>query len=231
MPDGRCSPTILPLQPGHVRAVCDLYESTAWFHYGLDTDYYSVPSVQEFAAIRHSMESICANRSDAGAFVALLDEEVVGFVCFETEEEGYLDTNYNGLLGLITELYTSEMARGRGVGAMLLRHAEEALIHRGCVAFKLQVATQNSAAIQFYQRCGWNAPQQHLMFKRSAGTGCGPRNELRRTQTSEISRSLCASPMPLVGQSAAVFSLGVVVGAITASLVACARVRTVQATR
>ena len=66
-------------------------------------------------------------------------------------------------------MYVKDVARGRGAGAALVRAAEKALASQGCVGFKLQVATGNMAAIQFYQRSGWHAPQQCLMYKRAPG--------------------------------------------------------------
>jgi ribosomal protein S18 acetylase RimI-like enzyme len=52
-------------------------------------------------------------------------------------------------------LATQPEARGRGVGAALLEAAAEAARHRGCRALRLEVRTDNAAAIGLYERAGF----------------------------------------------------------------------------
>jgi ribosomal protein S18 acetylase RimI-like enzyme len=52
-------------------------------------------------------------------------------------------------------LATQPEARGRGVGAALLEAAAEAARHRGCRALRLEVRTDNTAAIGLYERAGF----------------------------------------------------------------------------
>ncbi|PKM04217.1 MAG: hypothetical protein CVV15_11780 [Gammaproteobacteria bacterium HGW-Gammaproteobacteria-5] len=57
-------------------------------------------------------------------------------------------------------LIVASSARGRGLGAQLLRDAEQAARDRDCQWLRLEVRTDNTAAIALYQRAGYRVVGQ-----------------------------------------------------------------------
>lgn len=55
----------------------------------------------------------------------------------------------------VYSLATRPEARGRGIGAALLRAATAAARRRGCRVLRLEVRTDNAAAIALYERLGY----------------------------------------------------------------------------
>ncbi len=67
-----------------------------------------------------------------------------------------------GLLGFVSiegselaKLYVSSQARGKGVAAALLSHAEGQLYERGVVEAEIHCTQGNKRAQRFYEREGW----------------------------------------------------------------------------
>lgn len=58
-------------------------------------------------------------------------------------------------LGRIYSLAVDNQMRGQGVAQQLLRAAEEAALEHDCLALRLEVRTDNTAAIRLYQRLGY----------------------------------------------------------------------------
>ena len=73
--------------------------------------------------------------------VATIDGQVVGFVTVREDE--------------VEQVYVSAAARGTGVAATLMRHAEQVIARRFDVAW-LSVAVGNARARRFYERSGWS---------------------------------------------------------------------------
>ena len=73
--------------------------------------------------------------------VATLGTEVVGFATLHDDE--------------LEQLYVAASARGGGVAAALIRHAERAIAERYSTAW-LAVAVGNARARRFYARQGWS---------------------------------------------------------------------------
>lgn len=61
----------------------------------------------------------------------------------------------NGLTGHLASIATHPDARGLGLGRRLLEACEEAAAHRGCRRIFLEVRVDNTLAIAFYQRHGY----------------------------------------------------------------------------
>ena len=72
--------------------------------------------------------------------VATIGQEVTGFVMVHNDE--------------LEQIYVAEVARGSGVAAALLRHAEGAIGERFDLAW-LAVVAGNTRARRFYARNGW----------------------------------------------------------------------------
>jgi GNAT superfamily N-acetyltransferase len=64
-------------------------------------------------------------------------------------------STWTGKRGLYLEdLYVTPAARGRGIGAALLRHLAQIAVARGCARFEWSVLDWNDAAIRFYRSMG-----------------------------------------------------------------------------
>jgi ribosomal protein S18 acetylase RimI-like enzyme len=68
---------------------------------------------------------------------------------------GSVMVGYDGHRGWVNYLAVSPDRRGRGLGRMLMAHAEERLRALGCAKVNLQVRASNNAVIQFYLRMGY----------------------------------------------------------------------------
>ncbi|MHB9027137.1 MAG: GNAT family acetyltransferase [Candidatus Latescibacterota bacterium] len=88
-------------------------------------------------------------------FVAISGNEVVG-----TGMAGY-----DGHRGWIYSLAVAPDLRGHGIGAALLKHAEDRLADLGCVKINLQVLEGNEGAVRFYLANGYAAENRISMGK------------------------------------------------------------------
>lgn len=62
---------------------------------------------------------------------------------------------YDGHRGWIYSVAVQPDERGRGIGAGLVTELETRLAGKGCLKVNLQVRTENTAVIDFYQRLGY----------------------------------------------------------------------------
>ena len=86
----------------------------------------------------------------AEAVIAEPENEPLGFALFF-----HNFSTWTGRRGLYLEdLYVTPAARGRGIGAALLRHLAALALTRGCARFEWAVLDWNADAIAFYRACG-----------------------------------------------------------------------------
>lgn len=88
-------------------------------------------------------------------FVALVDDRVAGTVM----------AGYDGHRGWVYSLAVLPGSRRRGVGTMLLEHAERGLRERGCVKINLQILDRNEGARGFYLSRGYRVEERISMGK------------------------------------------------------------------
>jgi GNAT superfamily N-acetyltransferase len=94
--------------------------------------------------------ALFADRPAAEAVIAELDGDAAGFALFFPNF-----STWTGLAGLYLEdLYVTPAARGRGVGAALLRHLAGIAVARGYGRFEWAVLDWNAPAIAFYRKMG-----------------------------------------------------------------------------
>jgi ribosomal protein S18 acetylase RimI-like enzyme len=108
------------------------------------------------------------------ALRALLADErlgLVGLVEDDASTLGYFivtwgyDLEWNGRDAVLTELFLSENARGRGVGKLVLRRAESLAVEHGAHALHLMVRHDNEPARRLYQGAGYVSPPRTFLTK------------------------------------------------------------------
>jgi GNAT superfamily N-acetyltransferase len=103
-----------------------------------------------------------AQDSATGAWVAELDGRVVGHVSLARSAEGDLApgvwSERSGMsrdrTAVVGRLFVSPQARGHGIGALLMRRAEDEARRRGLCPV-LDVVASDTAAAALYERLGW----------------------------------------------------------------------------
>jgi predicted N-acetyltransferase YhbS len=100
-------------------------------------------------------------QEDRLVLVAELDGEVVG--CLSTSVMRVL--HRPAPLGRISMMVVDEALRGRGIGAALVRAAEEALAERGCRLVEVTSNVRRAEAHGFYERLGYERTSVRLVRK------------------------------------------------------------------
>lgn len=88
-------------------------------------------------------------------FVALVDGAVVGTVL----------AGYDGHRGWLYSVAVHPSQRKKGLGAALVRLAEQALAARGCMKINLQIVSGNEAVTAFYASLGYAVEKRVSMGK------------------------------------------------------------------
>ena len=107
----------------------------------------------------HNIPSLAIDKKlamqDGLFFVALVDGAVVGTVL----------AGYDGHRGWLYSVAVHPSQRKKGLGAALVRLAEQALTARGCMKINLQVVSGNEAVTAFYASLGYAVEKRVSMGK------------------------------------------------------------------
>ncbi|MCF5707547.1 GNAT family acetyltransferase [Pseudomonas syringae] len=96
------------------------------------------------------------NRPDLSIDMKLAVRDELFFVAvLEDRITGTLMAGYDGHRGWLYSVAVDPQHRGQGVGTLLVRHAEQALIKLGCIKINLQVRTRNEGVKAFYETLGY----------------------------------------------------------------------------
>jgi ribosomal protein S18 acetylase RimI-like enzyme len=108
----------------------------------------------------HNTPSLAIDKKLAVAdglfFVALQDEEAIGTIL----------AGYDGHRGWLYSVAVHPAHRRKGLGAKLVRHAEDALIARGCMKINLQIVSANASVAAFYESLGYSIEPRISMGKK-----------------------------------------------------------------
>jgi len=94
--------------------------------------------------------------ADGLFFVALVDGRVVGTTL----------AGYDGHRGWLYSVAVTPGFRATGIGAALVRRAEQALAQRGCTKINLQIVGSNAAVADFYASLGYAVEDRISMGRR-----------------------------------------------------------------
>ncbi len=78
-------------------------------------------------------------------------------------------------------IVVSPNARGKGIGAKLLSHCEEAAKERGCITLRLEVREDNDAAISLYRSRGYDLIGRTDAYYEDGSTALRMRKRLNKT--------------------------------------------------
>ena len=100
-----------------------------------------------------------AQRDPEGIFVALLDEEIIGFISTWRDQEAGI--------GHIPNISLTPETRGRGIGRQLIEHALEHFRRHGLTHAKIETLVQNGTGNHLYTDVGFVevARQVHFLAK------------------------------------------------------------------
>jgi ribosomal protein S18 acetylase RimI-like enzyme len=88
-------------------------------------------------------------------FVAVTATTIVGTIL----------AGYDGHRGWLYSVAVHKDYRRQGVGSLMVRHAESALVQLGCPKLNLQVRANNSSVTAFYQSLGFEPEERISMGK------------------------------------------------------------------
>ncbi len=114
--------------------------------YQLDLLCFSAPFRFSRAAMARAMRA-----TGASTVVAALGSEIVGFLIVE------VGTSTEGTGAYLATINVHPGLRRHGLGRRLMTEAERIAAEQGAVALWLHVWTRNEAAIQLYERLGYEA--------------------------------------------------------------------------
>ena len=89
--------------------------------------------------------------ADASIFVAEYNGEIVGMCTVQK----VISTAEGGMTGLLEDLIVTMRFRDSGIGHSLITFAEEWAKKQGLVRLQLLAEADNTAALKFYDRAGW----------------------------------------------------------------------------
>ena len=97
------------------------------------------------------------------------------FLVYELDGKivGTVMAGYEGHRGWINYLGVLPEYQGRGLGRELMDRAEVLLVERGCPKINLQVRTNNTKVIKFYEAIGFSRDEVVSMGKRLAPDNAG----------------------------------------------------------
>jgi ribosomal protein S18 acetylase RimI-like enzyme len=72
---------------------------------------------------------------------------------------------YDGRRGLVYHLAVAAEQRAQGLGGSLMDEVERRLREKGCLRVYLLVTNENTAAIRFYEKRGWEEMDLHIFAK------------------------------------------------------------------
>lgn len=140
--------TIRPAQPNDTDAITRIYLQSAEHHAGLDPLRYSIPS---FAEISLRYREGRQHPEHGTSLVAELNGEVVGFIDVKLDRSQ--DSMHKDMLYCHTiEIAVSNAHQSRGIGAQLLRAAEDWGRAQGAELASLEYNAANHRAAEFYQK-------------------------------------------------------------------------------
>lgn len=136
----------------------------------------SLDSALRFVQAYFEHDGLVYDQTVADGVRELLGEGNLGsfwVICEGDAEVGYVvltyafDHEFGGRIGVVTDFYLLEEARGRGVGSEVVSLVEAAAREKGLHAIELFVLDHNPRARLLYERLGYVGQTDRTLFARS----------------------------------------------------------------
>ena len=112
-------------------------------------------------AIAYSLDDMQAYLAQPGTFALVAEPPNGGAAAGFIIAQAVARRRSAAPLGYVITIDVLQAARRSGLGSVLLTAAEERLIRAGCQKVALEVAVNNAAALDFYQRHGYATVATH----------------------------------------------------------------------
>lgn len=147
--------TIRPATAEDAGGITRVYLESADYHAGLDPERYWIPDADAIRA-RYRQGRRHPPHTEAITLIAELVGEIVGFVDVRLQRSP--DPMHREMLYChIVEIAVSSRVRGQGIGAQLLRAAEDWGREHGADLASLEYLVNNKRAAALYERLGYRA--------------------------------------------------------------------------
>lgn len=113
------------------------------------------------AAAAETAEAILSGTSGCRMLLALDGAAPLGYATFTILHPA---PNAHGAL-FLKDLFASEAARGKNVGARLMQHLAKIAVERGCARFDWTAETDNPRALAFYDRLEARRVSEKVYFR------------------------------------------------------------------
>lgn len=110
--------------------------------------------------VRSKLEKLDDSRE--AVFVAVCDDEVIGYIHVERYDTLYMETLAN-ILGIAVRADS----RRNGAGGLLMEAAESWAKDIGAAGVRLNSGAERVGAHEFYRACGFNSEKQQVRFIKS----------------------------------------------------------------
>jgi len=136
-------------------SLSDLNELRSWIQ-----RYFSHDGLIFNDAVSAGVEELLLHQEYGAAFFVLVDSRIVGYAVITY---GF-DHEVGGRLGVVTDLYLEEGARGKGLGRKTLNQLIEFAGSEGLRSIELWVLEHNSDGKRFYESLGFRstADRNHM---------------------------------------------------------------------
>ena len=99
-------------------------------------------------------------RHESVIFLALLDEDAVGF----TQLYPSFSSTSMKRLWILNDLFVASTGRRQGIGEALLERARQFAVDDGAKGLMLETALTNSTAQKLYERMGWVRDNEYCVY-------------------------------------------------------------------
>jgi len=123
--------------------------------------HYWGPHVGENVKAQSTADALVNGRSGCRAVVADLDGSLVGLATISVLHPSL---NEHGTL-FMKDLFVSSRGRGKGIGALFMRHLAKLTIELGCRRFDWTAESDNPRAIEFYDQLGAERVEEKVYFR------------------------------------------------------------------
>lgn len=148
-----------------LETVFEFWRAQHDLHYKLDPAYYK-PNSPELDRLAREYFEKAIDTDSPHILVARLPNRIVGFITFDEKRSGSgIETFASNLSDHveIIDLFVDEEFRGQKVGTQLMAEVQVYCQRVGLPNMKVEVATPNTSALQFYENLGF-VPRQVEMY-------------------------------------------------------------------